>query len=283
MGGEDEAMDGQEAVRGGRDRALGKAREELLRAQEEVMRLSRRRFLGLGAAAAAGLLLNPLALGAERKPDARGGRAVETGVFVFPRLQFTVKDNSPDRWNVGPIGDVILKQKLGELTNINLSQEPKIVRLADFDDMVRHPFVFMTSEGAFDLPPNEQRNMREYLERGGFVQADDCVFNGRDVFFQDYIKLINGLFPDNPMREVPLDHEIFHCYYDFPAGAPHMQGKRFGQSNAIGLFERGTGRLMTFACPGDLHCGWMCKFWGMEKNMEAIKMGINIILYFLSH
>ncbi len=278
-------MSGQPVIHRTNDLAQRRVQEELLRAQEEIFRLSRRRFLAMGAAATAGMLLNPFALGAD-KPQAKaakGGRAVETGVFVFPRLQFTVKDNSPDRWNVGPIGDVILKQKLGELTNLNLSQEPKVVRLADFDDMVRNPFVFMTSEGTFDLPLNEQRNMREYLERGGFVQADDCVFNGRDVFFQDYLKLINGLFPDNPMREIPLDHEIFHCYYDFPGGAPHMQGKRYGQSNASGLFERGTGRLMTFACPGDLHCGWMCRFWGMDKNMEAIKMGINIILYFLSH
>ena len=40
---------------------------------------------------------------------------------------------------------------------------------------------------------------------------------------------------------------------------------------------------MTLATPGDLHCGWTCMFWPMEKNMEAIKMGVNIVIYFLSH
>lgn len=296
-------MAGRKIVQRTHDREIGRLQEELCRANEVVQKLSRRNFLA-GGIAAAGVFLNPFgffgagqAMAAETKqkravsaaagnPSGSGKgaqSAVKTGLFVFPRLQFTVKDNTPDRWNVHPVGDVNLKQKLRELTNINVSQETKVVRLADFDDMVRHPFVFMTSEGRFDLPPQENRNFREYLERGGFVLADDCVYRDQDLFFQDYFKLINNIFPENPMREIPREHEIFHCYFDFPEGAPHMQGRRYGQTNAAGLFERGTGRLMTFACPGDLHCGWVCRFWPMPKNMEAIKMGVNIIIYFLSH
>ena len=82
------------------------------------------------------------------------------------------------------------------------------------------------------------------------------------------------------MRKIPHDHEIYHVYFDFPNGSPHMQGVPHG---AYGLFERGTGRIMTYCDPGDLHCGWMCKYWAMPKNIEAIKMGINVILYFLTH
>ena len=40
---------------------------------------------------------------------------------------------------------------------------------------------------------------------------------------------------------------------------------------------------MTVCTPGDLHCGWMNKYWGMSVTMATIKMGINIIIYFLSH
>ena len=85
------------------------------------------------------------------------------------------------------------------------------------------------------------------------------------------------------LRPVPLDHEILHAYFDFDDGCPHMQGVRAGRSNAYALFERGTGRIMTFATPGDLHCGWMCRYFGHQQDMQAIKMGINIVIYFLSH
>jgi len=263
------------------DLALGRMAEQLAGGWDTIHRLSRRRLLQASAAAAGGALLGSVFgfFGGEKR--AAADQAVKTGQFIFPRLQFSVKDETVDRWNVGPVGDVNLRKKLMELTNINVSLEPKVVRLGDFDELCRHPFVFMTSEGYFDLPAQEEWNLREFLERGGFILADDCVYVAReDRFFRDYIKLVNKLFPDNPVRKIPLDNEIYHIYYDFPRGSPHMQGVPHG---AHGLFERGTGRIMTYIDPGDMHCGWMMQYWANEKNIEAIKMGINVIIYFLTH
>lgn len=248
--------------------------------------LRRRDFLwtvGAGSVAIAGAGSSAARGGqpAAKHDAAAQNRIVRTGQFVFPRLQFSVYDETVDIWNAGPIGDVNLRRKLQELTNMNVSQEPRVVRLGDFDEMCRNPFVFMTSEGYFKLPDVEERNLREFLERGGFILADDCVYLAKeDRFFRFYRDLINKLYPDNPMRKIPYDHELFHCYYDFPDGAPHCQGVPHG---AWGLFEPGTGRIMTVATPGDIHCGWMSRFFSPEKNEAAIKMGINIIIYFLTH
>ena len=161
--------------------------------------------------------------------------------------------------------------------------EPRIVRLGEFDDMVRNPFVLMTAGGSFALPADEEKNLREFLERGGFIFADDCMGigpGGPDAFFRCYRALIDKLYPDNPMRKIPYDHEIFHIYFDFENGCPFMQGVNHG---AYGLFEPGTGRITTLLSPGDLHCGWCCQYWPVEKNMAAIKMGINIVQYYLTH
>ncbi len=242
--------------------------------------LTRRGFLRRGGSAMAALAAAGSGLLNISSP-ALAAPAVKTGQFVFPRLQFTVYDETVDLWNCGPIGDVNLRKKLQELTNINVSQEPKVVHLNDFDEMCRYPFVFMTAEGYFKLPEIEEKNLREFLERGGFVLADDCVYLGKqDRFFRFYVDLIKKLFPNNPMRKIPLDHEIFHCYYDLPQGAPHCQGVPHG---AYGLFEPGTGRLMTVATPGDIHCGWMNRFFTPELNEKSIQMGINTIIYFLTH
>ena len=268
------------------DLDAGRAAEELAGAVEKIECLSRRRFLARGAAAVGGMVFGSVTglLGSSR--SARADEPVETGKFVFPRLQFAVFDESPDRWNVMPIGDVNLKKKLKELTNINVSPDPKVVKLGQFDDLVKHPFVFMTSEGLFELAPQEEKNLREFLERGGFIFADDCVLYGKgDRFFKCYRQIIDKLYPDNPMRHIPQDHEVYHIYFDFDDFSPHMQGVREhdGAKGAWALFEPGTGRIMTYLDPGDLHCGWCCRYWGMDKNLSAIKMGINIIIYFLSH
>jgi hypothetical protein len=233
--------------------------------------------------------------------------ADKTGELFFPRLKFHVRDKNLDIWDCGPSGDAILRKKLSELTNVNVSQEPVIVELDNLEKMAKYPYVFMTAESEFDLDPRHAENLREFLMRGGFVHADDCTHpNGKtkvyksdlgenfvykvregsgseidgDRFFMDYVRIINQLFPDNKMRRIPNDHEIYRCYFKFPNGCPAMHGVDHG---AWGLFENGTGRLMTVVTPGDLHCGWMNRYWSPEKNLEGIKMGINILMYYLTH
>ena len=238
-----------------------------------------------GAGALAGLrLLSPGP--AHARPPAREGegpKTVKTGTFFFPRLMFHVRDETGDQWNIYPIGDVILRKRLKQLTNINASQDPVVVRLADLDTTCQYPFVFATSEGYFDLPKNEERNLKEFLMRGGFAYADDCVLGKTgDRFFRDYVKLINRLFEKErlEMKRVPNDHEINHCYFHFPKGAPFIQGVRHG---GHALFEKGTGRIMTYVTPGDLHCGWTCLWNTKALNEASLRMGINIIIYYLTH
>ena len=241
-------------------------------------RLSRREFVRAAAVGAAGLAV----------PGALPGRApaetpnpVKTGTFYFPRLMFHVRDGTGHHWNAGAVGDVILRRRLRELTNVNVSQDRVVVRGHDLESMCRYPFVFMTSEGYFKLPDDEEKNVREFLLRGGFIHADDCVYQTwGDRFFTDYVKMINRLFPDNPMREVPKTHEIYRCYFKFPDGAPQIREAR---NKSWGLFEKGTGRIMTYCTAGDLHCGWTCVYFPKDRNEAAIRMGINIIIYYLTH
>ena len=275
-----------------KDLAAGRAGEELCGAWDEIQRLSRRKLLKVGAAGVGGALLGSMTGLMGVADRAYADQAVKTGRFIFPRLQFSVYDGTPDKWNVGPSGDVTLRKQLQALTNINVSMEPKVVRLGQFDELCRYPFVFMTSEGRFKLPEQEEKNLREYIDRGGFVFADDCVaYSKHDWFFLEYRALLDRLFRDNPMQHIPADHEVYHVYFDFPQGSPHMQGVRLhdGKPGAWALFQPGSTeplnrrRIVSYLDPGDLHCGWMCRYWGMSKNAQAIKMGANVIIYFLSH
>ena len=255
--------------------------------------LNRREVLKAAAVGAAALglpgILRGLGATASAADDVRepaagkGPKAVKTGTFFFPRMMFHVKDGTGDQWNTDPIGDAKLRRRLSELTNVNVSQDPIVVRLADLEHMCRYPFVFATSEGYFDLPKEEEKNLKEFLLRGGFVHADDCVLEKTgDRFFKDYVKMMDRLFPENPMRKIPADHELYHCYYDFPDGALYLQGNK-SIGGDFGLFEKGTGRIMTLCSPWDYHCGWCDMFFTKEQNEASIRMGINIIIYYLTH
>ena len=53
--------------------------------------------------------------------------------------------------------------------------------------------------------------LRRYLRNGGFLMVDD--FWGEDEW-SNFYEQIKRVFPDREPRELPLEHEIFHCVYD---------------------------------------------------------------------
>jgi len=206
-------------------------------------------------------------------------KAVKTGTFFFPRLKFDVLQGRAS-WDIYPIADVNLRRQLRRLTNINASEEPVVVSLDDFESLRRYPFIFATDELHFKFSQKEERNLAEFLQRGGFIYGDDCVLGRTGVFFfLDFRKMMNKIYPDNPMKRVPDDHEIYHCYFDLPK-LPFLQGQDLG---AWATFDKKTGRILTFLTPTDLHCGWTCWYFSEELNLASLKMGINIIIYYLSH
>jgi len=240
--------------------------------------VSRRQFLGTGLAASAAAALRPLASAA---PQPAGGDLVKTGQFFFPRLQFQCTEEVPDKWDIHPIGDQKLRDAIKKLTNINILTDPVVVNLDRLDDMCRYPFVFMTSEGHFKFSKPNVATLREYLLRGGFLFADDCVLLGQgDRFFQSFVSEMQRVFPENPLRPIPAKHEIFNCFFKLN-GAPHVQGVRHP---AMGLFEKGTDRLMAIATSGDVHCGWV-GFGNLNQGecKRCVEMGVNTVVYCLTH
>ena len=247
---------------------------------QRVHSLSRRRFLAQTAAVAAGALLGRAH--AADAPIPQGDELVKTGQFFFPRLQFQCSEDVPDKWDVHPIGDQKLREAIKKQTNINILTDPVVVNLDRPEELCRYPFVFMTSEGSVNLSEPNCAAMREYLLRGGFLFADDCVLLGRgDNFFRSLVKQMNErIFPDNPLRPIPGDHEVFNCFYKID-GVPHTQGVRHP---AMGLFEKNTGRLMAIITAGDIHCGWVgFGVFSPEEINKCFQMGINIVVYCLTH
>jgi hypothetical protein len=124
---------------------------------------------------------------------------------------------------------------------------------------------------------------------------DDCVSHRLpgDFFYQSSYQLLENLFGKRALKEVSTGHEIFHNVYDFSrVGIPYMQGKKWPP---CGIFVED--RLAVLLIATDLHCGWVDRShnWfggpgirrrfgtGNHGYYEAIKMGINLVMYVLSH
>ena len=122
---------------------------------------------------------------------------------------------------------------------------------------------------------------------------DDCVVDmAGDFFYQSSYTLLEEVFGPGSVKRVLNDHEVFHNVFDLSRiGLPYMQGQDHG---ARGVFIGD--RLAVFLSSSDIHCGWRDVHypgWGygrkkrkskrIQGHKEAIEMGINIIMYAISH
>lgn len=226
--------------------------------------------------------------------------------FIMPRVKFACDSRVPDHWNASPRGDRNLLMEFQrhvrcKVKDIHFQGNGKhkasesefnaVVQLEDLIRICRFPFLFMTGEGGFKLSQQQKMNVKHYLEQGGFILMDDCVFNNvGDYFYKSSFSLLTELFGTEAIRKIPHDHEVFHNVFNFETGMPFLQGQNYG---ARGVFLED--RLAVFLSSVDLHCGWTDDnhIWfgkngerfgpGHAGYQKAIEMGINILMYSITH
>ena len=241
----------------------------------EINRQTFLKLLAAGGASFFGLSAAMPLLGAED--------LVRGPVSPWARLKYTCVGGDDDDWNVHPNGDLNLIDSIRDQSSANVAKKWNVAEVTKLDTMTAFPFLFMHSDAAPDLENSERANLREYLLRGGFLFAEDCV-NGKfhsdrsgEAFFRRMAEVeLPKILPEARLERLPYDHPVFHCFHHFYSGIPHMQGIPHGL-HGIML----NGRLLGLLSPSDLHCGWSNgdQWFGRGKQLQAFRMGINIYLY----
>ena len=143
-----------------------------------------------------------------------------------------------------------------------------------------HPRRSRRSHGNIVLSDDEADRLRRYVEKGGFLYIDDDY--GFDAPIRREMKKV---FPDKEFIELPFSHKIYHIVYDFNAGPPktHEHDGKPPQGFGIFMGER-LGVYYTYESnPSD---GWADPDVHNDppgKRDEALKFGVNIVVYSLSN
>lgn len=74
-----------------------------------------------------------------------------------------------------------------------------------------YPFLYGVEVGRWALSADEIRILREYLLKGGFLMVDD--FHGSQEW-AGFVAVMQRVFPDRPIIDIPDDDEVFHVLYD---------------------------------------------------------------------
>ncbi len=232
-------------------------------------------------------------------PDWKLDDHFRNDVFTFVRIRY--QSMRGWAWDTDfPDADLNFSYRLQQLTSIHTDPDGVVLELTD-PRLFDYPFIYIIEPGHIYLEEEERQALRLYLLNGGFLMVDD--FWGQDEW--DGLKReLDLIFPDREPRDLPLEHQIFHCVYDLkerpqvPAiGFAHQmangqvysaQGYGTEEVHYKGLFDDNN-RMMAIICHNtDLGDGWEREGedpWYFKEFSEkkAYPMGINIIFYAMTH
>ncbi|MEL0010956.1 MAG: DUF4159 domain-containing protein [Bacteroidota bacterium] len=156
-------------------------------------------------------------------------------------------------------------------------------RYSDIDigspELFKHPFAFLTGHGTIATNASERRNLRQYLENGGFLYVDDDY--GLDTSFRELIK---ETFPDESLVELPYEHPLFHQVFQFPNGVPKIHEHDNKAPQTFGLFIKGRLALV-YTYESNLADGWAdpsIHNTPQNKRLQSLQMGTNLLIYALN-
>lgn len=141
-----------------------------------------------------------------------------------------------------------------------------------------HPFALWSGEGPFQLREEERRNLRAYLEGGGFVLASaGCSSPPWDRAFRREIATV---FPDAELAPLGRDHPIFRARFEVDR-LPLAKG---GEARLLGLALEG--RLALVYSPEGLNDTAKipdCCCCGANEVRDSAPLVANIFLYAILH
>jgi len=202
--------------------------------------------------------------------------------LLFGQYDFTIarlKYQGGGDWYSNPSSLPNLLAAINERTNIRAAPREETVEITD-PELFHYPYLYMNGHGNVRFTDEEVKILRSYFAAGGFLHADDNY--GMDSSFRREIKKV---FPDSPLVELPFNHPIYSSFYSFPNGLPKIHEHDGKPAQGFGIFyENRLVVFYTYEC--DLGDGWEdpeVHNDPPEKREAALKMGVNIVVYTLTH
>ncbi len=232
--------------------------------------------------------------------EAQGSNGDE---FTFVRVRYTsggvnfrIRNYFGSRWESWtvdyPTAEENFMRGLQNWSSINVAERAVSLSLLD-TEFFRYPFAYIVEVGYMALSQPEADKLAEWLQRGGFLMVDD--FHG-PFEWQNFVEQMRKVFPERHLVDIPIDHPIFHCFYDFdellqvPGLGSWLNGRTHEKGGinqrCMGMFDD-QGRLMVLVIRNmDMGDAWEHTYdprYPPEYSAEAYKLGINFVVYALSH
>jgi len=224
--------------------------------------------------------------------DTAAPRNIDRTGFIYARIRYNVQPywRGDIPWHHDyPDGDAMLPDSLDRLTTVKTSAESYQIVDIDSKELFKYPFAYMSEVGYLDLRPSDVKNLREYLDRGGFLLVDDFRGNELDNSeMENFIVQLQKLYPGRSFTPIPPSHPIFHIFFDIDSTkleAPYMMGNS-GPVQFLGLIDDKNRLQIMVDFNYDISEYWQALDIGqcsIHESGAAVQLGINYVVYAMTH
>ncbi|HEX4148470.1 MAG TPA: DUF4159 domain-containing protein, partial [Pirellulales bacterium] len=162
-----------------------------------------------------------------------------------PVLVAKLKHPPQDDWNHHRTDVANLTGYVEKRWHRDLTWQVIDIRIATADDLNQAPVVFLSGRDEPEFTDEQVSRLREYIDRGGFLFAEDCCNGGG--FDAGFRKLMTRVFPEPEysLHLLPPEHPVWHAEEAVPpAYMPPLLGIDIGCRTSV------------IYCPKNLGCYW---------------------------
>lgn len=197
----------------------------------------------------------------------------------------TVRYGSGD-WDSAPLVPANLIHSIALYTEIPVEPEGVVVDLAS-PEIFQYPFLYMTGHLPVRFSAEEARNLKAFVERGGFIFIDDHNHDIDAAFHRTATAELARIFGEDALVELPNDHELYRAFFVFEDGPPTTSHELNGWGD--GLVHEHLHAVLVDSRIGVLYSNkdysseW--SYHVQNKRFQALdntRFGVNIIVYALT-
>jgi hypothetical protein len=236
------------------------------------------------------LVAVPLAAAAQRRGfGSRFGRLPNVaydGSFTFVRAEYARYGG----WAADyPAMETNLSTIFREITELRPHTDGTNIFTFDNPELFRYPIAYLSEPGYWFPDDQEALGLRTYLEKGGFLIADDFHFENEWSVFENAMRRV---LPNARIDRLEPSHPIFDTFFHITSLKVPYPG-RLGEQGLMGEFygiyeQNDPSKRLQVIINYNIDLGdyveWSAeRLYDKESTNEAYKFMINYVIYGLTH
>lgn len=225
-------------------------------------------------------------------PRGYAGNVKYDGRFTFARIKYRGAGMGAGWAHDYPRAESHFMRIIRQITSIRPFVEagPVVggnILALDDPELFKYPLAYLSEPGGWLPNDKEVEGLRNYLTKGGFVIVDDFDGGSMDRDWVQFVQQMQRVLPKVRIMPVPETHAIFDSFFkvDFKKLVAYRTGD---VPQYFGVFQDNDPKkriMMIVNFNQDIgdYWEWSDRGFNVVPSNEAYKLGVNYLIYALTH